>query len=175
MVAEGGDYSPIQQSYELRKLRAENLRLKELLRAGAFPLIDEQNERPTSSDRPMVETPWKRAMKRSASSRQKRFKSQEQSDNLYFGSPSLANVINDVRNLLTFNCESLLFLIMCVVCQAPSRPAVLDACHATGCRHLCSAEPPRVSIRNYVAGVPAGLHPGSFELFASEGRASGLS
>ncbi|OCL14757.1 hypothetical protein AOQ84DRAFT_371003, partial [Glonium stellatum] len=99
VVAEGGDYSPIQQSYELRKLRAENLRLKERLRAGVFSLADDQSDRPTSPDRPVSETSWMRAMKRSTSSRQRRFKSQEQSDNLYFGSPGLANVINDFANL----------------------------------------------------------------------------
>ncbi|KAF2186433.1 hypothetical protein K469DRAFT_726026 [Zopfia rhizophila CBS 207.26] len=65
LVAEGGDSAPIQQSYELRKLRAENLRLKERLRAA----------------------------------KQKQFTSHEWSDSLYFGSPGLANVINEFASI----------------------------------------------------------------------------
>ncbi|KAI9659143.1 MAG: hypothetical protein M1821_002103 [Bathelium mastoideum] len=95
VVGEGGDYGPIQQSYELRKLRTENLRLKEQLRAGKYASSDDEDDiyspvdgshRNGGPDGPK------------SGSRQKKFRSQDAADSLYFGSPGLANIVNDVRN-----------------------------------------------------------------------------
>lgn len=92
-VAEGGDYAPIQQSYELRKLRAENLRLKERLRNSRISIEDDNSDESSGSqpgDRSRASS-----MKRRAA-RQKRFQGSEWSDSIYFGSPGLATVIADV-------------------------------------------------------------------------------
>ncbi|KAF1952928.1 hypothetical protein CC80DRAFT_537956 [Byssothecium circinans] len=96
-IAEGGDYAPIQQSYELRKLRAENLRLKERLRASKIPIEDDDSE--TASPESLSgERPTSSAYKRRAA-RQRRFQGSEWADSVYFGSPGLANVITDFANI----------------------------------------------------------------------------
>lgn len=92
-IAEGGDYAPIQQSYELRKLRAENLRLKERLRTSMISIEDDDSDHSSESqpgDRCRALFPKKRAV------RQRRFQGSERSDSIYFGSPGIANVIADV-------------------------------------------------------------------------------
>jgi hypothetical protein len=98
VVVEGGDYGPIQQSYELRKLRVENLRLKERLRACKGS-IDDENERTPSVEPPSDKGPLSRPARRPM--KQKRFRSQEWSDSIYFGSPALANVITEVCYIMT--------------------------------------------------------------------------
>ena len=104
MVGEGVDYGPIQQSYELRKLRAENLRLKEQLRAGKFATSDEEEE---------AYSPVDGGFRNGANvgsklgARQKKFRSQDAADSLYFGSPGLANIVNDV-------CQKALHLLTCL-------------------------------------------------------------
>ncbi|KAL9081238.1 MAG: hypothetical protein Q9157_000213 [Trypethelium eluteriae] len=92
VVGEGGDYGPIQQSYELRKLRAENLRLKEQLRAEKSACSDDEDE-PYSP----VDGPFRNGGNGGSKlgNRQKKFKSQDAADSLYFGSPGLANIVND--------------------------------------------------------------------------------
>lgn len=92
-VAEGGDYGPIQQSYELRKLRAENLKLKEELRSGKFACSDDEDDAYSP-----VDAPYRNGGNTNSKvgSRQKKFKSQDAADSLYFGSPGLVNVVNDV-------------------------------------------------------------------------------
>ena len=92
-VAEGGDYAPIQQSYELRKLRAENLRLKERLRASRTSIEDDESDQ-SSGSQPGDTSRASSIKKRTA--RQKRFQGSEWSDSIYFGSPGLANIITDV-------------------------------------------------------------------------------
>ena len=92
-VAEGGDYAPIQQSYELRKLRAENVRLKERLRTSRASIKDDDSDQSSESqhgDRSRASSIKRRA------ARQKKFQSSEGSNSIYFGSPGLANVIADV-------------------------------------------------------------------------------
>ena len=96
-MAEGGDYTPIQQSYELRKLRAENLRLKERLRASKIPIEDEEAEHTSSPDPLYGEALGSRSYKR-RSGRQRRFQGSEWSDSIYFGSPGLANIAHEVRS-----------------------------------------------------------------------------
>ncbi|XPS81632.1 hypothetical protein M3J09_013562 [Ascochyta lentis] len=105
-VAEGGDYAPIQQSYELRKLRAENLRLKERLRTSRISIEDDDSDQSSGSqpgDRSRASSIKRRA------ARQKRFQGLEWSDSIYFGSPGLANVIADFAtvNLTSPNVQSL--------------------------------------------------------------------
>jgi hypothetical protein len=94
-IAEGGDYAPIQQSYEIRKLRAENLRLKERLRARKIPIEDDGSDAAASPDSHTGERPASSAQKRRAA-KQRRFTGSEWSDSIYFGSPGLANVVVDV-------------------------------------------------------------------------------
>jgi hypothetical protein len=92
-VAEGGDYAPIQQSYELRKLRAENLRLKERLRTSKISIEDDDSDQSSESqpgDRSRASSTKRRV------ARQKRFQGSEWSDSIYFGSPGIANIIADV-------------------------------------------------------------------------------
>ncbi|KAF2644491.1 hypothetical protein P280DRAFT_172683 [Massarina eburnea CBS 473.64] len=110
-VAEGGDYAPIQQSYELRKLRAENLRLKERLRASKIPIEDDDSEA-ASPESLSGERPTSSAHKRRAA-RQRRFQGSEWSDSIYFGSPGLANVITDFAsiNLAPMSTQSLAHLM----------------------------------------------------------------
>ncbi|KAL9093056.1 MAG: hypothetical protein Q9165_004194 [Trypethelium subeluteriae] len=93
VVGEGGDYGPIQQSYELRKLRAENLRLKEQLRAEKSACSDDEDEPYSPVDVSSRNGPSGGSK---LGARQKKFKSQDATDSLYFGSPGLANIVNDV-------------------------------------------------------------------------------
>lgn len=89
VVGEGNDYSPIQQSYEIRKLRAENQKLKERLQQARLTGSGDDDDDEESSDRKSSKT-------RATASRQRRFKTGERVDNLYFGTPGLANIVSDV-------------------------------------------------------------------------------
>ncbi|KAL5119421.1 hypothetical protein ACEQ8H_002690 [Pleosporales sp. CAS-2024a] len=90
---EGGDYAPIQQSYELRKLRAENLRLKERLRASRIPIEDEDSDFAASPDSHLGERSGSSQRRRAA--KQRRYQGSEWQDSIYFGSPGLASVVTD--------------------------------------------------------------------------------
>ncbi|KAH8723753.1 hypothetical protein GQ44DRAFT_773629 [Phaeosphaeriaceae sp. PMI808] len=92
-IAEEGDYAPIQQSYELRKLRTENLRLKERMRAYKIPIEDESSDFAASPESQLGERTGSSQKRRTG--RQKRFQGSEWQDSIYFGSPGLANVITD--------------------------------------------------------------------------------
>ncbi|KAF2720916.1 hypothetical protein K431DRAFT_313004 [Polychaeton citri CBS 116435] len=92
IVGEGNDYSPIQQSYEIRKLRAENQRLRERLRDGQSQHSGDGGEDGDDHDS-------SRDSKRATVARQRRFRTGDRSDNLYFGSPGLANIISDFASL----------------------------------------------------------------------------
>lgn len=94
-MADGGDYAPIQQSYEIRKLRAENLRLKERLRASKISLDEHESDDGGSPDSQFGERPIGLSQRR-RTAKQKRFQGSEWSDSIYFGSPGLANVVTDV-------------------------------------------------------------------------------
>jgi hypothetical protein len=96
-VAEGGDYAPIQQSYELRKLRAENVRLKERLRTSRISIEDDDSDQ-SSGTQPGDRSRGSSTKRRAA--QQKRFRGSEWSDSIYFGSPGLANVIADVSEII---------------------------------------------------------------------------
>ncbi|KAH5688949.1 hypothetical protein HBI23_032060 [Parastagonospora nodorum] len=96
-IAEGGDYAPIQQSYELRKLRAENLRLKERLRASKIPIEDEESDFATSPDSHLADRSGSSQRRRTA--KQKRFQGSEWQDSIYFGSPGLASVVTDFATM----------------------------------------------------------------------------
>ncbi len=81
------------QSYELDKLRKANLALKEALRASRHTQSGDtgDEEQPSEAPRNPPRVPSK-----PQSLRQKRLKGDQASDNLYFGSPGLANVVEDV-------------------------------------------------------------------------------
>lgn len=91
-VAEGGDYAPIQQSYELRKLRAENLRLKERLRTSKVSIEEDDSDQSSES---LPGDLSRASSTRRRIARQKRFQGSEWSDSIYFGAPGLANIIAD--------------------------------------------------------------------------------
>lgn len=87
MLGEGTEFGPIQQSLELRKLRAENQRLKERLLLNKMPVSgDSEKEGRTSAA----------ASSSSNRTTQRRFGTDEPTDSLYFGSPGLASIIADV-------------------------------------------------------------------------------
>lgn len=92
-IAEGGDYAPIQQSYELRKLRAENLRLKDRLRAYRISIDDEDSDYAASPESQLGERPG--PLQRRRTGKQKRFQGIEWQDSIYFGSPALNSVMSD--------------------------------------------------------------------------------
>ena len=92
-IAEEGGYAPIQQSSELRKLRAENLRLKERLRTSKISVEDDDTDQ-SSDSQPDDRSRGSSTKRRVA--RQKRFQGYDSADSIYFGSPGLANVIADV-------------------------------------------------------------------------------
>ncbi|KAI9708288.1 MAG: hypothetical protein M1812_008046 [Candelaria pacifica] len=91
-----GDHEPIMQSYELDKLRKANLELKEALRASrqAQSGDTDDDEQPSEAPRNPPRVPSK-----PLNLRQKRVKGVQASDNLYFGSPGLANIVEDFANL----------------------------------------------------------------------------
>ena len=93
MLGEGADFGPIQQSLELRRLRAENQRLKERLLADRSSVSEESETEEGSAN---VKT--SSAVRQS--NRQRRFRANEQIDSIYFGSPGLASVIADVSAIL---------------------------------------------------------------------------
>ena len=91
IVGEGNDYGPIQQSYELRKLRQENQRLKARLQAACLPHSDDEAEQDAPTDRRAS-----RQATRASVARQRGYKSADRVDNLYFGTPGLPSIITDV-------------------------------------------------------------------------------
>jgi hypothetical protein len=91
VISEGNDYSPIQQSYEIKVLRRDNQKLREQLR--------EARARDSAGDDDDVESPDRSGSKstsRAAAAKQRRFRTGERVDNLYFGTPGLANIVSDV-------------------------------------------------------------------------------
>ncbi|KAF2748516.1 hypothetical protein M011DRAFT_457813 [Sporormia fimetaria CBS 119925] len=100
-VAEDGDWTPIQQSYELRKLRAENAKLKQLLRDLRIPL-DEDDTEFVASESPVSEpsnsehtaSPTSQScdspitrLRRRRNVKQRRAKVHARTESLYFGGP----------------------------------------------------------------------------------------
>ncbi|KAF2727485.1 hypothetical protein EJ04DRAFT_136883 [Polyplosphaeria fusca] len=109
-LAEEGDYAPISQSYELKKLRAEIHRLKERLRAGKISSEDEEGAHSASAESQAADKSL--TTKHRYRNKQKRFRGSEWSDSIYFGSPGLANVLSEFANInLTSPAQSLAHLI----------------------------------------------------------------
>ncbi|KAI9836348.1 MAG: hypothetical protein M1837_003396 [Sclerophora amabilis] len=111
-VAENDDYGPINQAHEIRRLRTENAKLRtanlkykersemgtrRALARGGDDNNNNYNNSDGSSSSDRKDAP--RIPKKPARFQQKRFKTLEASDNLYFGSPGLANVIADFANV----------------------------------------------------------------------------
>lgn len=90
-TTDGNDYAPISQSYEIRDLRRENQKLREQLR--------DARARYSAGDDDDVESPDQsesKATSRATAAKQRRFRMGERIDNLYFGTPGLANIVSDV-------------------------------------------------------------------------------
>lgn len=95
VVGEGNDYSPIKQSYEISKLRQENQRLKARLQAARLLQSEDEDD-----EGPSMERRGSKSSSRSSTARQRGFKTNDRTDNLYFGTPGLANIVADVKMLL---------------------------------------------------------------------------
>lgn len=90
-TADGNDYAAISQSYEIKDLRRENQKLREQLR--------DARARYSAGDDDDVESPDRsesKATSRATAAKQRRFRMGERIDNLYFGTPGLANIVSDV-------------------------------------------------------------------------------
>ncbi|KAM0720357.1 hypothetical protein Q7P37_004493 [Cladosporium fusiforme] len=94
IVGDGNDYSPIQQSYEIKDLRRENQRLREQLRDARAKQSTGDDDDVESPDRSSGKT-----TSRAAAAKQRRFRTNERIDNIYFGTPGLANIVSDFANL----------------------------------------------------------------------------
>ncbi|KAF2458218.1 hypothetical protein BDY21DRAFT_215679 [Lineolata rhizophorae] len=100
VVGEEDDYEPIQQSYEIRRLREENLRLKERLReCKPASSEDEKDKLLPKSPLPNSNITEQKAPAGPPAQRQKKFKIQDSPDSMYFGSPGLTNLIDDFAKL----------------------------------------------------------------------------
>nr|OQO26881.1 hypothetical protein B0A51_12170 [Rachicladosporium sp. CCFEE 5018] len=98
IVGEGNDYSPIQQSYEIRKLRSENQNLKERLRDAHLLYSGDE----VDADEPPDGTGSK-VISRATAAKQRRFRTSDRIDNIYFGTPGLASIVSDFANLQVGN------------------------------------------------------------------------
>jgi hypothetical protein len=90
-ITEGNDYSPIPQSYEIKKLRLENQKLREQLRDSRARHSADEDDDIESSDRS-----GSKSTSRATAARQRRFRTGDRIDNIYFGTPGLANIVSDV-------------------------------------------------------------------------------
>ncbi|KXL49340.1 hypothetical protein M433DRAFT_64551 [Acidomyces richmondensis BFW] len=95
IVGDGDSYAPIQQSYELKRLRAENQRLKERLIAAKISYSGDEDDDGDSGEHKGS----KSSASRAAAAKQRRFKTDDKIANLYFGNPGLANIVHDFANL----------------------------------------------------------------------------
>ncbi|CAA9961076.1 Fungal trans multi-domain protein [Pyrenophora teres f. maculata] len=95
-ITEDGNYTPIRQSYELRKLRAENLRLKQRLNSLRISVDGEDLEYAQAVDSQSGEKlpSWHKR-------KQQSFQTLESRDSIYFGSPGLTTVINEFASTNT--------------------------------------------------------------------------
>ncbi|KAF2791298.1 hypothetical protein K505DRAFT_363937 [Melanomma pulvis-pyrius CBS 109.77] len=111
-ITNSGDFVPIQQSYEIRKLRQENLRLKERLRVNQIPIEDVKAEHLASPDSRLSDKTASSLHKRHTT-RRRPFEGSKWPDSIYFGSPGLANVIEDFAyvNLTPMSTQSLAHLM----------------------------------------------------------------
>nr|OQO30757.1 hypothetical protein B0A51_02453 [Rachicladosporium sp. CCFEE 5018] len=98
IVGEGNDYSPIQQSYEIRKLRSENQKLKERLRDARLLYSGDEVDADESPD-----GTGSKVVSRATAAKQRRFRTSDRIDNIYFGTPGLASIVSDFANLQVGN------------------------------------------------------------------------
>lgn len=92
VTTEGNDYGQISQSYEIRDLRRENQKLREQLR-------DARARSSAGDDDDDIESPDRsgsKATSRATAAKQRRFRTGERIDNLYFGTPGLTSIVSDV-------------------------------------------------------------------------------
>lgn len=125
-MSDGDDYSPIQQSYELRKirseickLRGENQRLKERLQAARLTADEDDDlSREQGSSK---------AAAKAIASRLRHFKTGDRTDNLYFGTPGLANIVSNVSMEIASLSDS---AERCPVCRSGRWNPVTNTHHA---------------------------------------------
>ncbi|KAF4552782.1 Diphthamide biosynthesis protein 3 [Elsinoe fawcettii] len=86
VLTEGSSFGPIQQSLELRKLRRENVRLKEQVLEG-------RSRPPTESDE---ENPSAGPSLHPLKSAQRKLGLEEPGESIYFGNPGMASIVNDI-------------------------------------------------------------------------------
>jgi len=108
IVAEGADCGPVQQSYRLRMLEAENKRLKECLQAYQFELFEDAHHTTalSSLDSAAIGRNAFRVSLTPSTQWWRRFRSRDPADSLYFGRLGFASVINDVRLCFFLVCHS---------------------------------------------------------------------
>ncbi|KAK6428554.1 hypothetical protein LTR95_015303 [Oleoguttula sp. CCFEE 5521] len=92
-VCEGNDYTPIQQSYEIRKLRSENQKLKQRLRNARLLYSGDEIDGDELPDGTAS-----RVSSRATAAKQRRFRTSDHIDNIYFGTPGLASMVSDVSD-----------------------------------------------------------------------------
>lgn len=100
------DFAHIQQSYQLRdlrtkeqRLRQENIRLREEIQQLRENRSAPPGEEVDSDEDHTNASP--QSSRRAAGARQRRFRTNERTDNIYFGTPGLANVVAEVRVQMT--------------------------------------------------------------------------
>ncbi|EUC50671.1 hypothetical protein COCMIDRAFT_78179, partial [Bipolaris oryzae ATCC 44560] len=108
-ITEDGNFTPIQQSYELRKLRAENVQLKERFRALGIPIYSEESHHTlplgSHTDNGLSPAVKRRSMK------QTRCQESEWQESIFFGAPGLATVISDFSSVNLDNPTTLTHII----------------------------------------------------------------
>lgn len=120
IVGEGNDYSAIKQSYEIRNLRRDVERLRQQLDdARARRSVDDNDEDDGPPDRSNAKT-----ASRAKAARQRRLRTNERVDNIYFGTPGLANIVSDVRAALFNRLNDTLTVL--AVRESPSWYSFID-------------------------------------------------
>lgn len=132
VVGEGNDYSPIQQSYEIRKLRLENQQLKERLQAirQGHPDDDGAEDDVALDQRPS------RSGTKPVTARQRSLRTIDRVDNIYFGTPGLASIVSDVAYLP--QSAALSIANHTTVRQPAAGCTLVDAHRSQGSRSVCS-------------------------------------
>ena len=85
-LSEGTAFGPIQQSLELRKLRAENQKLKEQLWQAKIPVPGDNDDEGSLTGHGVT----------GFRANQRRFGAEEPMESLYFGTPGFASIVEDV-------------------------------------------------------------------------------
>ncbi|KAI9800511.1 MAG: hypothetical protein M1825_004059 [Sarcosagium campestre] len=107
LIAEDQDYEPIRQVYEIAELRRENIRLKQQMRmrrfAGNYDYDEHDDGHQPGSGHVNLTVGGRRnppkVPQKPHKLQQKRFKTSDPLDSMYFGAPGLADVISEFAKL----------------------------------------------------------------------------